>query len=99
MGEPKFHEGERVFKTTGDYTGPGFVRGITTLPNGKTRYLVGHKVEGGEGEFLHVYAEGNLRRHDKCEMADCSREGMYGNENVIAGSIVCDYCHAKMMKP
>lgn len=63
MSEPKYQIGDAVFKWTGDYTGPGIVRGITKLPTGKTRYLVGHKIEGGAGEFLHVYAEGNLRAH------------------------------------
>lgn len=63
----KFQIGETVFKWTGDYTGPGVVRGASRLPNGKLRYLVGHKIEGGEGEFLHVYAEGNLRSIDDHE--------------------------------
>lgn len=57
----EFRIGDRVFKWTGDYTGPGTVRGISKLPNGKTRYLVGHTIVGGTGEFLHVYASGNLR--------------------------------------
>jgi hypothetical protein len=63
MRDPKFQIGDAVFKWTGDYTGPGIVRGVCVFPNGKVRYLVGHKIEGGEGEFLHIYAEGNLRRH------------------------------------
>jgi hypothetical protein len=58
---PKFEIGQHVYKWTGDYGGPGIVRGIAGLDNGKLRYLVGHKIEGGTGEFLHVYAEGNLR--------------------------------------
>lgn len=61
MTQPKFEIGQTVFKHTGDYTGPGVVRGISTLANGKLRYLVGHRIEGGDGEFLHVYAQGNLR--------------------------------------
>ena len=61
MTTPKFQIGEEVFKWTGDYTGPGIVRGITVLPSGKIRYLVGHQIVNGHGEFLHVYAEGNLR--------------------------------------
>jgi hypothetical protein len=56
-----FTIGQTVFKWTGDYTGPGIVRGIAQLGNGKVRYLVGHRLGGGEGELLHVYAEGNLR--------------------------------------
>jgi hypothetical protein len=34
---------------------------------------------------------------DKCEMPGCSRKGTRGNENVINGKRVCDYCHAKMI--
>lgn len=33
---------------------------------------------------------------DQCEMPGCCREGVRGNENVIDGKIVCDYCHFKM---
>ena len=60
----KFNVGDRVFKWTGDYTGPGVVRGYSFLPSGKLRYLVGHEIVGGTGEFLHVYASGNLRPMD-----------------------------------
>ncbi len=59
--QTKFQVGDSVFKWTGDYTGPGIVRGIAFLGNGKARYLVGHQIKGGEGELLHTYAEGNLR--------------------------------------
>ena len=62
MPEPKFKIGDTVYKWTGDYTGPGVVRGTTVLPNGKLRYLVGHTIERGSGEFLHIHAEGNLRK-------------------------------------
>lgn len=33
---------------------------------------------------------------DRCEIPGCSRQGVRGNENVIQGKIVCDYCHAEM---
>jgi hypothetical protein len=58
---PKFEVGQLVYKWTGDYGGPGRVRGVIPLPDGKLRYLVGHRIEGGTGEFLHIYAAGNLR--------------------------------------
>jgi hypothetical protein len=61
MAEPKFQIGDEVFKWTGDYTGPGVVRGLAKTASGKWRYLVGHQIIDGTGEFLHVYAEGNLR--------------------------------------
>ena len=51
---PKFEIGQLVYKWTGDYTGPGRVRGIAFNQHGAVRYLVGHRVEGGSGEFLHV---------------------------------------------
>lgn len=35
---------------------------------------------------------------DNCEMPDCCRKGTRGNENIINGKIVCDYCTAKMME-
>jgi hypothetical protein len=67
---PKFEIGQLVYKWTGDYGGPGRVRGITVLPDGKLRYLVGHRIEGGKGEFLHVYAAGNLRESNDDDTPD-----------------------------
>ncbi len=32
---------------------------------------------------------------DKCEGEDCCRRGILGNENIIDGKILCDYCSAK----
>jgi len=34
---------------------------------------------------------------DRCEMPCCDRWGIRGNENVIDGKLVCDYCHVKML--
>lgn len=34
---------------------------------------------------------------DGCEICDGSREGVPGNENVIEGVVMCDYCHADTM--
>ena len=76
MSGPKYQINDHVFKWTGDYTGPGIVRGIAMLPNGKVRYLVGHKIEGGDGEFLHVFAEGNLRPH--CPKQDTNLDSTPG---------------------
>lgn len=62
---PKFAEGDHVYKWTGDYTGPGIVRSVGQNGKGQWRYVVGHTVQGGTGEFLHIYAEGNLRAFDQ----------------------------------
>lgn len=35
---------------------------------------------------------------DRCEMPHCERRGVRGNENIFGGKIVCDYCHASMVK-
>lgn len=32
---------------------------------------------------------------DRCEMPDCPRLGIRGNENRINGWLACDYCHAR----
>lgn len=61
---PKYEVGQTVTKWTGNYGGPGIVRGIANDTNQPLRYLVGHTIEGGFGEFYHVYAEGNLREFD-----------------------------------
>jgi hypothetical protein len=61
MPEPKFEVRQLVYKWTGNYGGPGIVRGIANDEGQPLRYLVGHRIEGGYGEFFHVYAEGNLR--------------------------------------
>lgn len=35
---------------------------------------------------------------DGCEILTCQRGGTPGNENIIDGKVVCDYCHAEMME-
>lgn len=62
--KPKFEIGSVVYKHTGNYGGPGIVRGIANAEAQPLRYLVGHSINGGFGEFYHVYAEGNLREID-----------------------------------
>ena len=59
----RFHIGQKVEKHTGDYTGPGFVRGVVFLEDGIVRYVVAHKIEGGTGSLLHLYSEANLREY------------------------------------
>ncbi len=50
----------KVKKVTGDYQIEGTIVGHAEMLNGKVRYVVEHKAEGG-GSFLHIYAEANLR--------------------------------------
>jgi hypothetical protein len=33
----------------------------------------------------------------KCDVPTCKGNGVKGNENIINGIKVCDYCHAEMM--
>ena len=33
---------------------------------------------------------------DRCQMPGCCRAGVRGNENLIDGKIMCDYCHAEI---
>lgn len=30
---------------------------------------------------------------DRCEMPGCKRLGVRGNENIVRGRVMCDYCH------
>lgn len=30
---------------------------------------------------------------DNCEMPNCCRKGVRGNENIVDGKVMCDYCH------
>lgn len=34
---------------------------------------------------------------DLCEMPNCKRHGVRGNENIVAGRVMCDDCHAEYM--
>lgn len=37
-----------------------------------------------------------LTLRDKCQVCGGKCGGVRGNENIVNGVIVCDYCHAKM---
>ena len=53
--------GDKVEKFSGEYTGPGTIEQIVSMDDGRTRYLVSHKIEGGTGTFLHIYSKKQLR--------------------------------------
>lgn len=36
---------------------------------------------------------------DKCQEPGCGRQGVRGNENIIDGRIVCDYCTVNRRRP
>jgi hypothetical protein len=38
-----------------------------------------------------------LLRRDRCETCD-GTQGVRGNENLVGGTVLCDYCHAKWFK-
>lgn len=58
---PSIAIGDRVEKFAGGYGGPGIVRMVWTDDHGVTRVIVGHKIEGGWGELLHIYSPKQLR--------------------------------------
>jgi hypothetical protein len=35
---------------------------------------------------------------DLCEMPNCKRRGVRGNEQIIAGRVMCDDCHAEYLQ-
>jgi len=73
----RFHIGQRVEKYTGDYTGPGIVLGVAFLDHGIVRYVVGHRLEGGTGQLLHLYSEANLREYPDPAIAAAIDNDLY----------------------
>jgi hypothetical protein len=35
---------------------------------------------------------------DNCEVCGGAKGGVRGNENVVDGVVICDYCHVERMK-
>lgn len=62
----KFQRGDRVRKIGGRYGGPGRVVGVTEelSDDGYRLYAIAMKVEGGYGEFVHVFPESALEKDD-----------------------------------
>lgn len=60
MKQQAFAIGDHVEKYTGAYVGPGVIKGFAFFGD-EIRYIVAHKIEGGNGEFLHVYSPANIR--------------------------------------
>jgi len=63
MTDPAFKRGDLVEKHGGRYGGPGRIVGETDdlSDDGYRLYAVAMKVEGGYGEFVHVFPESVLR--------------------------------------
>jgi len=57
---PKFRTGEFVTKTGTGYSGPGIVVTVFEGLDHHWRYVVMHRIDGGQGEFYHIYREGQL---------------------------------------
>jgi hypothetical protein len=45
-------------------------------------------------KILHEWLWGAMLP-DKCQGADCCRKGVRGNENIVNGKVLCDYCTVK----
>lgn len=61
-GEREFQNGDLVEKIGGRYGGPGRIVGATVdLGDGYRLYNVAMRVEGGYGEFVHVFPAVVLR--------------------------------------
>lgn len=56
----KFSIGDHVWKHGAGYQGPGTVITAFIGRDEHTRYVVAHQIEGGKGEFYHIYGEGQL---------------------------------------
>ena len=40
----------------------------------------------------------HITAHDDCEICRGMRGGVPGNENIVGGRVVCDYCHVTAMR-
>jgi len=58
----KFTTGDRVLKQGSGYSGPGEVVVSFLGADDHPRYVIAHKIQGGRGEFYHIYGEGQLAR-------------------------------------
>jgi hypothetical protein len=56
----KFRAGDSVYKSGAGYAGPGEVVVAFLGKDGHPRYVVAHRIEGGRGEFYHIYGEAQL---------------------------------------
>lgn len=61
-GRPRpFEDGAPVYKTGSGYSGPGRVATCFLGRDWHWRVVVEHRIEGGQGEFYHIYGWGQLR--------------------------------------
>lgn len=77
MRAPEFKVGDHVVKVGGRYGGPGRIVGDTIGldESGYKLFNVAHRIEGGYGEFVHVYPASMLRYEDILAGADPSEAG------------------------
>jgi hypothetical protein len=68
----RFVPGDRVIKVGGAYGGPGIVRGTISAGDDTLRYVVAHRIDGGYGEFLHIYGPAQI-----CAMAPTDARRAY----------------------
>lgn len=59
-----FEIGDRVWKEGAGYAGPGIVVGVFAVADGSLRYNVAHTIEGGRGQFVHIYSAAQLQPQD-----------------------------------
>jgi hypothetical protein len=58
----RFGLGDRVYKRGAGYEGPGEVVAVFKTWMGDYRYVVGHRVAGGRGQFYHIYSAKQLTK-------------------------------------
>lgn len=62
----EWRHGTRVIKVRGvGYGGPGRVAGVAWGEDGSQRTVVAHVIEGGDGEFFHIYLPRQLVRDQR----------------------------------
>lgn len=86
-------EGQACHEDTGAGNPPGMYLSFEDIAADEGLYHLGESDDVGT-PCGQTHGEDSPRRLDNCEVCRGARGGVFGNENVIGGVIVCDYCHA-----
>lgn len=89
-------EGQACHEDTGAGNPPGMYLSFEDIAADEGLYHLGENCDAGTTccNPEHAAPAPFDRPLDNCEVCRGARGGVLGNENVIAGVVVCDYCHA-----
>lgn len=87
-----YHEGRDMF-----WPPKGEVETVLyEIRNGRTKDYVLRCVSILLGMTPEAYEKAGLK--DNCQMCEGERGGVPGNENIVNGVVMCDFCHADVLR-